>query len=209
MSRAQAAMPKSWRYEIAKRDGNNCALCGKPIGDINYATLDHIIPRHAGGSDTIDNLQLAHYRCNVDRGAPITREMRMAVREGRQLAPEPRAPSEKERVYRELERVQRKCAAQRREIKNLRAVNGTREVEKMRGERDRYRKLLSWLAYMIDEGQEIDTEVTRLRIQLTLDGVHAKKVAAKMKRFRQSRRKQDDTGTQPETPMDAESFGCL
>lgn len=81
------AMPKHWRYEIAARDGTDCALCGNPIRNIERATLDHIIPRSVGGRDALDNLQLTHYRCNIERGAPISREMRMAVRDGAKIQP--------------------------------------------------------------------------------------------------------------------------
>jgi 5-methylcytosine-specific restriction endonuclease McrA len=81
-TRGRPAMPKHWRYEIAARDGAICALCGKPL-DIERATLDHIIPRGAGGPDHPDNLQLAHFRCNVRRGrSGATRAARMAARDG-------------------------------------------------------------------------------------------------------------------------------
>jgi 5-methylcytosine-specific restriction endonuclease McrA len=75
-------MPKSWRYVIAERDGATCAICGKSL-DVERANLDHIIPRAHGGRDRIDNLQLTHFRCNVERGAVATRESRMAQRDGR------------------------------------------------------------------------------------------------------------------------------
>ena len=32
------------------------------------ATIDHIIPRSKGGGDEIENLQLAHARCNKIKG---------------------------------------------------------------------------------------------------------------------------------------------
>jgi 5-methylcytosine-specific restriction endonuclease McrA len=47
-----------------------CGICG---GEIDYALrtphpdsfeVDHIIPRDAGGPDTLDNKQAAHRRCN-------------------------------------------------------------------------------------------------------------------------------------------------
>jgi 5-methylcytosine-specific restriction endonuclease McrA len=35
------------------------------------ATFDHIIPRSKGGKDTVENLQLAHARCNKIKGNRI------------------------------------------------------------------------------------------------------------------------------------------
>lgn len=32
-------------------------------------TLDHVTPRSLGGSDTVENLQLAHHACNQAKGA--------------------------------------------------------------------------------------------------------------------------------------------
>lgn len=57
-----------------------CALCGEPmlrnrfqapharVWAMRRATIDHIIPKSKGGSDTPDNLQLAHARCNKIKG---------------------------------------------------------------------------------------------------------------------------------------------
>ena len=57
-----------------------CALCEKPmlrnrfeaphsrIWANHRATFDHIIPSSKGGPDTLDNLQLAHARCNKIKG---------------------------------------------------------------------------------------------------------------------------------------------
>ena len=47
-----------------------CAICGQPVNKSLKsphplsATVDHIIPCNRGGSDDLDNLQLAHRRCN-------------------------------------------------------------------------------------------------------------------------------------------------
>jgi 5-methylcytosine-specific restriction endonuclease McrA len=76
-------MPKHWRYVIAERDGPNCALCGSPL-DVERANLDHIVPHAHGGRDRLENLQLTHFRCNLERGTDgSTRDDRVAHREGR------------------------------------------------------------------------------------------------------------------------------
>ncbi len=47
-----------------------CGICGQPVDktlkypDPMSPTVDHIIPCAKGGSDELDNLQLAHRRCN-------------------------------------------------------------------------------------------------------------------------------------------------
>ncbi|MFE9955848.1 HNH endonuclease [Micromonospora sp. NPDC005299] len=61
-----------------------CALCGEsidyelPYMDPGEFVVDHIVPRNRGGSDTLDNKQPAHRRCNrakSDRadGGPVLR----------------------------------------------------------------------------------------------------------------------------------------
>lgn len=46
-----------------------CLCCAKPIlsDNLNTAQLDHIIPLVKGGTDTDENLALAHKRCNTDK----------------------------------------------------------------------------------------------------------------------------------------------
>lgn len=47
-----------------------CGICGQPIDkSLKYPhplspTVDHIIPCNRGGSDDLDNLQIAHRKCN-------------------------------------------------------------------------------------------------------------------------------------------------
>jgi 5-methylcytosine-specific restriction endonuclease McrA len=60
---------------LRARDGDNCCLCGEyidptvsrrePLGE----TLDHKVPASLGGSDDVENLHLAHFVCNIVRGA--------------------------------------------------------------------------------------------------------------------------------------------
>jgi 5-methylcytosine-specific restriction endonuclease McrA len=56
--------------EIAKRDGNDCKICGDEV-DLNAepkdpfrGSVDHIVPRSRGGSNHPSNLQLSHLWCN-------------------------------------------------------------------------------------------------------------------------------------------------
>jgi 5-methylcytosine-specific restriction endonuclease McrA len=61
-----------------------CGICGRAIDytlpylDPGEFVVDHIVPRNRGGTDTLDNKQAAHRRCNrakSDRedGGPILR----------------------------------------------------------------------------------------------------------------------------------------
>ena len=59
---------------LIERDGNLCRLCDTEI-DLSLArnsrwgaTIDHIIPLSKGGADELDNLQLAHWICNIKKG---------------------------------------------------------------------------------------------------------------------------------------------
>lgn len=62
------------RKQIA-RDRPPCALCGEPIDyELRYPhersyVVDHIVPLHTGGTDTLDNKQPAHRACNSAKGA--------------------------------------------------------------------------------------------------------------------------------------------
>ena len=62
------------RRAVRRRDGDDCHLCGGlmlfsgyPLGP-DFATLDRVVPGSKGGRYEIDNLKLAHRRCNVARG---------------------------------------------------------------------------------------------------------------------------------------------
>jgi 5-methylcytosine-specific restriction endonuclease McrA len=60
--------------EIAKRDLGVCHICRE---DVNLslprtsrmgATLDHVVPIAKGGLDSVDNVRLAHWICNIRKG---------------------------------------------------------------------------------------------------------------------------------------------
>ena len=57
--------------ELAKRDGTDCSLCGKPVDmsltradGVMCASVDHVYPYSLGGSNDAENLALAHLKCN-------------------------------------------------------------------------------------------------------------------------------------------------
>ena len=52
------------RYEVLKRAMFRCELCGVSAED-RALEVDHIIPRNAGGSDDLSNLQALCYSCNA------------------------------------------------------------------------------------------------------------------------------------------------
>lgn len=62
-------------FEVFQRDGWVCGLCGVAVDpepkwpDPMSASLDHIKPLVAGGEHSRQNTQLAHWICNVRKGA--------------------------------------------------------------------------------------------------------------------------------------------
>lgn len=59
------------RALIFERDNWRCGLCGGEVNpDLRHphpmcGSVDHIVPVSRGGSNELDNLQLAHLRCNL------------------------------------------------------------------------------------------------------------------------------------------------
>lgn len=69
MSDPNLLLSKKEKIEIVRaRDGFYCAICKKNFGQKAEVTLDHWIPRSVGGSDDVDNLRLAHKKCNSWKG---------------------------------------------------------------------------------------------------------------------------------------------
>ncbi len=59
-------VPGSVRFEILKKAGNRCELCGASSKDIQI-DVDHIIPRAKGGPNDIWNLQALCRTCNAQK----------------------------------------------------------------------------------------------------------------------------------------------
>lgn len=58
-------------YRRIRRESQGiCGICREPMGDspIHY---DHKIPLAAGGTHTTDNIQVAHAKCNLRKGAKV------------------------------------------------------------------------------------------------------------------------------------------
>ena len=62
---------------LIERDGNVCHICLTEI-DLSLArnsrfgaTIDHVIPISKGGADTLDNMKLAHWICNIKKGNKV------------------------------------------------------------------------------------------------------------------------------------------
>lgn len=52
-----------------EKSGGICALCDKALEPIAAKVhIDHIVPRAAGGTNEVDNLQAVHKSCNSRKG---------------------------------------------------------------------------------------------------------------------------------------------
>ena len=65
------------RKNILRRDGHTCQYCGKKNTTL---TVDHVIPRHKGGSDNWDNLVCACQHCNLIKGNRSPEQAGMKLR---------------------------------------------------------------------------------------------------------------------------------
>ena len=70
------------RQQIFDRDGYDCYLCNTPVdltaphvqgqpGWETYPHIEHVIPLSKGGVDTLENVKIAHAKCNIDKGVQI------------------------------------------------------------------------------------------------------------------------------------------
>lgn len=50
------------REKLIERDGDQCWFCGLALGDDK--TIEHLVPKSAGGRNTLANYALAHRACN-------------------------------------------------------------------------------------------------------------------------------------------------
>lgn len=55
-------------FALLARDGSACYLCGQRADELDPLEIEHVRPRHAGGSDDLNNLRLAHRSCNRTKG---------------------------------------------------------------------------------------------------------------------------------------------
>jgi RNA-directed DNA polymerase len=66
-ARARELTPSQQR--IAKNQDHVCPVCGEPVLNDETLQVDHILPRHKGGKDKYDNLQLLHLDCHKQKTA--------------------------------------------------------------------------------------------------------------------------------------------
>jgi len=67
---ARPRIPRWMRRLVIERDGLVCGLCGGEVPEVDVH-IDHIEPVALGGPTRPDNLQVAHSRCNIAKGARV------------------------------------------------------------------------------------------------------------------------------------------
>lgn len=66
---------KRERHALFERDGRACWFCGEDMPDDDM-TVEHLVGRNKGGPDHLDNLVLAHQRCNIEAdNLPLKRKI--------------------------------------------------------------------------------------------------------------------------------------
>lgn len=76
MVHAPRPILKLTRREVFRRDHYTCQYCGKHTQEL---TIDHVIPRHSGGTHTWDNVVAACPACNHRKGGGKLEEARMKL----------------------------------------------------------------------------------------------------------------------------------
>ena len=67
----RALLNDSLRYDILKRDGFRCKICGATASDGVKLHVDHIVPVSKGGRTEPGNLRTLCERCNMGKGAKL------------------------------------------------------------------------------------------------------------------------------------------
>ena len=62
--------------QIAERDKWRCHLCNGKVTQEDWS-IDHLLPISAGGRHRLDNVALAHFKCNTLRGVGGTAQLRL------------------------------------------------------------------------------------------------------------------------------------
>jgi hypothetical protein len=69
---------KKEKQILLVRDGFDCFLCGKPLGE--DITIEHLIALSSGGKNVLANMVLMHQKCNSEVGnKPISEKVKMAI----------------------------------------------------------------------------------------------------------------------------------
>jgi len=67
-----SAFSPARRAEVSARAGHRCEYCHLPTrGQVATFPIDHIIPRHAGGTTALDNLALTCPHCNAHKWTAV------------------------------------------------------------------------------------------------------------------------------------------
>ena len=69
-------IPLTRKY-ILQRDNNCCQYCGEKR---NKLSIDHVIPRSRGGSDSWENVTTACLSCNLMKGSQTPEEAKMPLK---------------------------------------------------------------------------------------------------------------------------------
>ena len=74
-------IPRKMRAEIYNRDLYCCRYCNKKLEDnkTGSISLDHVIPRCKGGSDTKENLVTACAQCQWKKGSKLPDETELKL----------------------------------------------------------------------------------------------------------------------------------
>lgn len=72
------------RHSILARDNYTCQYCGAKSRDL---TIDHVVPKWAGGPQTWDNLVACCRRCNLKKGDKTPQQANMKLKK------QPRRPN--------------------------------------------------------------------------------------------------------------------
>lgn len=67
IKRERSKVTSGLRYEVMRRDGYRCKICGSSQSDGVKLHVDHIVPVSKGGKTTMSNLQTLCDRCNLGK----------------------------------------------------------------------------------------------------------------------------------------------